>query len=352
MTSQLCNQCSTNPSHLEVRKRHLCKPCFIAYVNSKVRKRMESYRFKNIGDQKKRLLLPLSGGVSSLCLLQILDAQLNEQMSKQNRTAYELLVVRVDDGEEDGQSEGECEGDEWWRGVEERFGLHTYLRTRRMFEVFEVDLGLEGDLGHLGLVRRGRDDGEFYEYIMASTKSVTTRSDLKDLMLKRMLLVIAKEQGCDSIIWGHSDSRLAAQALSDVAKGRGGAVPRDLADGMSSDGVVSNYVMRDLFKSELEAYAAILDPPLEFLKESAAEPVSIRSTSIDQLLNSYITSQGEKYPSIMANVVRTASKLQVPRREGDTPLCPVCQNELEIENKETICYGCERMRQDIKCQDG
>jgi cytoplasmic tRNA 2-thiolation protein 2 len=313
---------------------------------------MESYRFKNIGDQKKRLLLPLSGGVSSLCLFQILDAQLNEQMSKQNRTAYELVIVRVDDVKEDGEGGREGESDEWWRGVEERFGLHTYLRTRRMFEVFEVDQGLGGDLEHLGLMRGERDDGEFYEYIMASTKSVTTMFDLKELMLKRMLLAMAKEQGCDSIIWGHSDSRLAAQALSDVAKGRGGAVPRDLADGMSSDGVVSNYVMRDLFKSELEAYAAILDPPLEFLKESAAEPVSIRSTSIDQLLNSYIASQGEKYPSIMANVVRTASKLQVPQHSADSSLCPICRNELEPESKETICYGCIRMRQDIKGQDG
>jgi cytoplasmic tRNA 2-thiolation protein 2 len=313
---------------------------------------MESYRFKNIGDQKKRLLLPLSGGVSSLCLLQILDAQLREQMSKQGRTAYELVVVRVGHEEEDGEGEVEGERCEWCMGVEERFGLHTYLPVRKVWEVFEIDKVLEGDLEHLQVVRGERDDVEFYEYLMASMNSVTTRSDLRDLMMKRMLLAIAKEQGCHSILWGHSDSRLAAQALSDVAKGRGGAVPRDLADGIASDGVVSNYVMRDLFKSELEAYAAILEPPLEVLKESEPEPVSIRSTSIDQLLNSYITSQGEKYPSIIANVVRTASKLQVRQHGDNNALCPVCRNELEEQSSESICYGCIKMRRDIKSPHG
>lgn len=351
MTNKLCEQCHTNEVSQEIRKRHICKDCFTQYVNSKVRKRMESYRFKNLsGDQKKRLLLPLSGGVSSLCLLQILDAQLEEQIAKQNRTAYELLLVHVDllDVQEEVSAE-------WYSVLSERFPLHRYLPMMRIYEAFQIDESLAADLSHLDLRRdEEHNDREFYEDIMTSTKSVTTRSDLTTLMMKRLLVATAKQHRCDSILWGHSDSRLAAQALSEVAKGRGGTVPGALADGTSSDGVNSNCVMRDLFKSELELYASILNPPLEVFKgEMEGEPVtSIRNTSIDQLLNSYITSQGEKYPSIMANVVRTASKLQVPQSASDASICPVCRAELEIQSNEIICYGCIRMKQDIRIQHG
>lgn len=310
---------------------------------------MESYRVKNQSQEshkRKRFFLPLSGGVSSLSLLHVLDVQLNEQIAKQNWRVYDLLVVHIDllKVEEDVSKE-------WYEGVARRFSLHEYLDVLKIHEAFRVDETLEGDLLHLGLKRpSGADDEEFYHSILSSTTSVTTRSDLTELLLKRILVSIAKQQNCDRILWGHSDSRLAAHALSEVAKGRGAAVPDVLTDGGSSDGLASHHPIRDLFLSELELYASILSPPLETLPSSTVdEPViSIRNTSIDSLLNKYITSQGEKYPSIMANVVRTASKLQVPAKNDHTAICPVCQCVLEEQNEDEICYGCRRMKQDIK----
>ena len=309
---------------------------------------MESYRFKNLSvDQKKRLLLPLSGGVSSLSLLQILDAQLREQIAKQNRTAYEIVVIHLDllEGDEQG-----CE--QWYAETKRNFNMHEFLPVRRVYEAFTLDQALDSAMQVLNLNRQpGSGDEEFYRTIMASTTSVTTRADIREILTKRLLVALAKQHSCESILWGHSDSRLAAQALADVAKGRGGSVPGALADGPSSDGLNFNYPMRDLFKSELELYAAVLVPNLEPLSgEIEKEPVvSIRNTSIDTLLSNYIDSQGEKYPSIMANVVRTASKLQVPEHGVDSRYCVVCRSSLQNERKEEkICYGCNRMKEDIK----
>jgi cytoplasmic tRNA 2-thiolation protein 2 len=352
MTTTLCAHCLTADSSFEIRKRRLCTDCFVRYVNSKVRKRMESYRFKNwSADQKKRLMLPLSGGVSSLCLLQVLDAQLREQIGRQNRTAYELVVVHVDaDGLE---NEGGDRDGEWYEGVAERFELHRFLSVVKIYEAFEIDESLESDLSHLGLTRRsGHDDKAFYRGMWTSTKSVTTRSDLRELLMRRVLVALAKKHDCEGILWGHSDSKLAAQVLADVAKGRGSSVPGAMADGPSSEGLNFNYPTRDLFKAELDLYASVLSPPLTSLDSLAAPQLiaSIRNTSIDALLGNYITSQGEKYPSIMANVVRTASKLQVPASTDSAARCPVCQSAPGMEGQ-SICYGCVRMKQDIKTQE-
>ena len=314
---------------------------------------MESYRFKNLSpslEKRKRLLLPLSGGVSSLCLLQVLDEQVREQKAKQGRVAYELVVVSVDPEVEWDSVEGE-ERVKWLECVKERFEIHKFLDVKKACEVLCLDDDLEDDLETLGFERTDEEsDRDFYETILSSTKSVTTRTDLREILIKRLLVGLAKNHQCDSLLWGHSDTTLAAQTLADVAKGRGGSVPGSMSDGPSAEGINFNYPMRDLFKAELDLYASCLSPTLVPLKrvEEAEKITSIRNTSIDNLLNNYITSQGQKYPSIMANVVRTASKLQAPAVTESTILCAICHCTMAQETDERLCYGCIRMQQDIK----
>ena len=76
--------------------------------------------------------------------------------------------------------------------------------------------------------------------------------------------------------------------------------------------------------------------------------VSVRQMSIDVLLKRYIEEQGVKYPSVMANVVRTVGKLGGSEEmgEGKVARCVVCLGR--VEGEERLCYGCERMKQDVK----
>lgn len=310
---------------------------------------METYRFKNqVGNARKRLLLPLSGGVSSLVLLQVLDAQIRKQLDQQNRTAYDLVVFHV------GSPETVETEQKWWRNLQARFDLHTYIPFMTLSEVFQNDEQMEADFGILELWRQGNEtDEQFLGRIFTSTRTSTARSDLQAVLLKRLIVATAKAQKCDSIIWGHSDSKLAAKALSEVAKGRGGSVPNELADGPTAWGLNFNYPLRDLFKTELQVYLStfpeqVRSCQVEREQEEEDAPVSLRATSIDTLLSNYINSQGEKYPSIMANVVRTASKLQVPDA-AQTRACRLCAMAVLTEGeRKPLCYGCERMKQDIK----
>jgi len=348
----VCVECRDHDGDFNIRNRRLCSECFSRYLNSKVLKRMESYRFRTLGgDQKCRLLLPLSGGISSLVLLQVLDAQLQRQIAKRNMTAYDLVIAHVMLPDESASAFI----DEQLNQLAFKFSSHKFLPKFELSASLSLDRALEQDLKNLGLERQDQEpEVEFFNRIMANAASVTTRADLQSILLRRLIVAIAMTHGCESIVWGHSDSRLAALALADVAKGRGGSVPSTIADGLSPFGINFNYPLRDLFKSELEIYASNLPEPLmeigTITELNNQPPSNLRSTAIDTLLTDYINTQGLKYPSIMANVVRTAGKLEV--RHG-LDLCQVCVQPVGSGNRKSqhitrLCGGCERMKQDIK----
>jgi cytoplasmic tRNA 2-thiolation protein 2 len=351
--SSLCADCQSAEASLDVRKRRLCGDCFVRYVQSKVLKRMESYRFKNLkNDQKRRLLLPVSGGVSSVTLLQILDAQLRQQLASRNRTAYDLVVVHLA-----GPGESIKTIRSWLEVLTKRFLIQMPQPVLYLSDVFKLDPTIGDDLRHLGmqLVDEMSPD-EQAQHVLNAAKSVTAGTDLQDLLLNRLMVSFAKQQGCEAILWGHSDSRLAAKALAGVAKGRGGALPFDICDGLTPWKLYFNYPLRDLFLAELCTYARVLqDTFTDLTMENPAShtPTSIRQTSIDDLLARYITTQGEKYPSIMANVVRTVSKLQFPQTGGRYSHCAICATPIAYDANDglpetQLCYPCTRTKQDIK----
>lgn len=353
--TDLCVDCRERDATLDVRNRRLCAACFSRYVTSKVLKRMESYRFKTLtGDDRRRLLLPVSGGLSSLVLLQILDGQLRRQIASRNRTAYDLVLVRIVLPEHEGSTA--IDGD--YARLAEAFPMHTFFPVLKLHDVFQLDTQIECDFKHIDIRRVGDESDEtFLNRILSCVMSVTARADMQTILLQRLIVAAARQQGCESVVWGHSDSRLAALALADVAKGRGGSVSATIADGPSTHGINFIYPMRDLFKPELQSYARTVSEPLLQQAADAEEAIppyaAVRHTSIDSLLKTYIDSQGAKYPGIMANVVRTASKLQGREASAIAATCPVCVRPIVrsegLQNPDSsLCYGCNRMKQDIK----
>jgi cytoplasmic tRNA 2-thiolation protein 2 len=313
---------------------------------------MESYRLKNDTSRPKRkLLLPVSGGVSSLVLLQVLDFHIQRQFVSRGRAAYELEVLVVDTSciDQTSSAVGLVES------LEEIFPSRHFTLLS-LDAVFKMDHDLHSALSDLGFHENmGEEPQAGLERLMRSATTPTTRSDLFEVLLLRLIVCFAKSQGCEAILWGHSDSRLAAIALSNVAKGRGGALPNQIGDGPSPWGLHFNYPLRDLFKSELEIYAGLLSAQLvKVVVPDLPAPTtsSIRETSIDDLLTNYITSQGEKYPSIMANVVRTASKLRMPSATEIEVVCRLCAmpitSVISEHSQRGLCYGCMKIKADIK----
>lgn len=348
-----CADCSDAEASVEVRRRWLCTDCFLSYTYSKILKRLESYKLKRPNESSVReILLPLSGGISSLVLLHVLDQQLQRQSTRtKGRAAYKIHVLTVESPYLEPSPTLE-----FLNAVRDHYPSHTFSSIS-LSDISTFDpAALDSIVGASPL-----DDSDTstqrsvtLDTVFESISTPTARGDILEILVTRLVIAFAKEKQMDSIFWGHSDSRLAAKALSSVAKGRGAVLPFQLRDGPTPWGISFNFPVRELFKNELEQYSVLNSTfPTELAIENTTNnrPISVRDLSIDQLITNYIVSQGAKYPSIMANVVRTAGKLRSPD-PSESRLCGLCGLPVESDMGESLtrelCYGCARSKESVR----
>lgn len=330
---------------------------------------MERYRLRKNApkERRRKLLLPLSYGVSSTVLLHMLNGQLERQAAggPYARVAYDLRVLVVDPSTIS-PSNSSCE--ERFAAVQQRYPMHTYTQIP-FHSILQRDPEIKDTMARFagpGFVDDvSKSDQERLDAFRASIQSATSRADIDNILLNRLIVVCAKEYGCEGILWGDSDSRLAAKSLASVAKGRGSSLTWQVCDGPSPWDVQFTFPLRDLFKSELELYANQI-PGLEDIiipDQPVSENMSNRTLSIDELMMQYVQTQGAKYPGVMANVVRTVTKLQpAPVSEGRVrcALCGASAGSVEDltgtvpgagtqtdDHESRFCYGCARSRPDL-----
>lgn len=290
---------------------------------------METFRVRHASpDQQRKILLPISLGVSSVCLLHILNHHLNTQKTKTGRTGFTLHVLYVDKS----NLENTAAHPESLNKVRERYPDHEYSAVP-LEDVFRSDLedSFLSDILHQDTSNQDVSPSERLATLMNSLTSATARADVISTLTIRLIVAHAKSIGCEGVLWGDSTTRLGERTLSETAKGRGFSLPWQIADGESPFGITFNYPLRDVLKKELVAYSKIIEPPLEDLilnpSASASQaPVSSKNTTIDDLMKQYFESVEENFPSIVSNVVRTSGKLEIPAGAVSEPRCGLCNN--------------------------
>lgn len=125
--------------------------------------------------------------------------------------------------------------------------------------------------------------------------------------------------------------------------------------------------MRDLLRKEITAYTTVTDPPLIPLILEGNSPVvvpSSKNATIEDLMSQYFESVEQDYPSIVANVVRTSSRLVAPLTDAEAGhVCRICrlpvakgheglrwggeqehpdEPEIVASPPSSLCYGCAR----------
>ncbi|RKF57848.1 Cytoplasmic tRNA 2-thiolation protein 2 [Erysiphe neolycopersici] len=322
---------------------------------------MEGYRVRGSKLQApKKLLLPLSYGPCSSSLLQILDNHLQGQYDRMKRVAYELVVVHIDLYVTASDREFSARKLEQFKS---RFPRHQFISFG-----LEESLRLE-EIGwaSLGIARLSESESptEKLRQYLTSVKSPTDRADIISILLTRLLVHIGKKNNCSSILFGDSTTKLAEKTLTETAKGRGISLPWQICDGTSAHGIGFNYPMRDLLKKEIVTFC-LLTSSLESLiifDQIASVSANPKSITINDLMLQYFQSTEENYPSIVANVVRTVSKLSVAADKTKIS-CGVCgfpsiSNEIfskqshqasdiilstdKSDLEKTICHGCLKL---------
>jgi cytoplasmic tRNA 2-thiolation protein 2 len=207
--------------------------------------------------------------------------------------------------------------------------------------------------------------------LLASLPSAASRADIVRLLTRHALVSQAHQHGCQALLLGHSTTALAELTLAEAAKGRGFSLPWLVRDGPSptdddeddddfsssipddhtataSVNHTSNHAgggkdrgrrrrlliyhpLRELQRRELATYASLTEPALTPLLGLASPSldnsnssnnriVSHKDLSIEEVMARYFGEVEAEYPSVIANVVRTAGKLvprEVTEHEGD-----------------------------------
>ncbi|POS85998.1 hypothetical protein EPUL_000804 [Erysiphe pulchra] len=304
-----CKRCNKSTANQKIRSEDVCGTCFAFYVTTKTIKRMEGYRVRGSKLQApKKLLLPLSYGPCSSSLLQILDNHLQGQYDRMKRVAYELVVVHIDLFVTVEDREFSTRKLEQFKS---RFPRHQFISFG-----LEESLHLEEiDWAALGIVQLSLNENpteKLWQYL-TSVRSPTDRADIISILLTRLLVHIGKKNSCSSILFGDSTTKLAEKTLTEIAKGRGITLPWQIYDGTSAYGIGFNYPMRDLLKKEILAFCSLTSSleSLIIFDQVASISAHPKSVTINDLMLQYFQSTEEDYPSIVANVVRTVSKLSV-----------------------------------------
>lgn len=350
-----CVDCGDAEFVVDVRSRRLCKPCYERYVSLKVLRRIENYRRpKSVPKgQPYKLLLPLSFGLSSSVMLHAMNAQLERQLSKPYpMVGFELHVLVI---EPSSVSPSSASAERRFDLLQKSFPRHSY-KMLPFHNIYEYEPTIqdvmtqfagEGFVDDTSLSHKERLDA-----FRASIATATAKADVDQILLNRLVVAYAKELNCDAILWGDSDSRLAAKTLANVAKGRGSALTWQVSDGKSPSGLEFNFPLRDLFQTELHSYANLIPELMAIIipDEPPSENTLTKNLSIDELMMRYVQTHGEKYPGVMANVTRTANKLQPATVIAGARRCAFCDAFMRDTGEQgEFCYACARSRPGLAC---
>lgn len=326
---------------------------------------MSVYRAFGLDGPRNQLLLPVSLGVSSSVLLHILYADRQYRLNNGRPLGYDFHILVIE------PSTVAAAGDPFdqnYEALQNNFSMPTTTRIP-FHSIFDYVPDMENIMreyaGSQFADDSSRSNEERLAAFRASVSTATSKADVDAILMTRLVVEFAKKAGCESVIWGDSDSRLAAKALAGVAKGRGASLTWQVSDGMTPWGVRFEYPLRDLYKTELFLYESVCPELSEIVIPDAppSENVLTKNLSIDELMLRYVQNQGAKYPGVMANVARTANKLN-PSISDSATTCALCSglvgnvegnsgvtvaNQAEDNHSSQFCYGCMRSRPGELC---
>lgn len=333
----LCSRCQEHEVATSIRTEPVCKICFSKYVQTKIVKRMETFRVKNSEPGKERtLLLPLSFGPSSTALLYVVSRHLKGQIEKTGRTGFKLHVLHV-------QSPDDTSSNDILEQVKQLYPEHSYS-TIPLSSITEHESLIPSDLQQRTDASQSPDAK--LSDILSALPTATSRGDATALFLRKLIVHHARNLDCGAILFADSTTRLSERVLAETAKGRGFSLPWVVSDGESPFGVPIYYPMRELLSKEVSAYVDFIEPSMAsmVIRSDTKPAASMKNTTIDDLTRQYFAGVEVDYPSIVANVVRTTSKLQARTLSEVEQHCELCDMPLEGQAPERsrVCYGCIR----------
>ncbi|EPY52191.1 cytosolic thiouridylase subunit Ctu2 [Schizosaccharomyces cryophilus OY26] len=312
----LCRKCKKQATVMS-RSEYSCDGCFVRSTENKIRRQFELLRPNLEHRRSRKALLAVSGGISSMAMLE--TAYYLSRYRKDNyRPMFdELLVVHLQSGslqDEEGRAKTK---------VIIQKAIESYY-TQCEFQVIQEDdllknaycIDANGKLSH-------DDSSNCNSFNLEAIPSLASRQDLLYRVREQVLISIAEKEGCDTIVFGDCGTTIAARVLELVAEGRGFAIPwcTSVYSKLPDFPVSLLRPLREVLSSELKSYMKIKE--LDYIPTVVEE----RPATISGVAENYFKNLNDPFPSLVNTVVRMSSKLNVPEANKTCSLCKLPMQE-------------------------
>lgn len=335
-----CRRCD-GPTAIKTRQANFCQPCFITFIQQKQRKAMEGCKvlFARPGcvlPPAINIMIPISFGQSSLALLDMANAQLEEQAKTyENAAGFTLNAVFIDCSEADPL---EKEPKEIISELEKRF-RHARFTTIPLSRAFEgaSAVTLKHNRDYSSFVSNISEEPTSLQQLLSCVGTKSAREDVISVLQRHLIVEEAHRQNetlPTTVAWGHNATRLAELTLSLTIKGRGNRIHAQVLEHKDSKGSISGlpeiHPLNDVLSYEIPFYNSFVNVS-DLVTNTVSKPSQVtKNLSIDQLMHQYFENIQTNFPSIASTVVRTAAKLDDPNagKQGLTP-CLICTSPVD-----------------------
>ncbi|TSK20075.1 Cytoplasmic tRNA 2-thiolation protein 2 [Bagarius yarrelli] len=146
------------------------------------------------------------------------------------------------------------------------------------------------------------------EGLFSSLKTLTAKQDMLHTLRQHLILHTARINSYSKVMMGDSCTRLAIKLLSNIALGRGAALAADTAFSDSRYGdVLMLRPMREYSSKEICFYNRLFKVPSVFIP--GLDTKSSDTASIQRLTESFLVKLQADFPSTISTVYRTSEKL-------------------------------------------
>ncbi|ODV79901.1 cytoplasmic tRNA 2-thiolation protein 2 [Suhomyces tanzawaensis NRRL Y-17324] len=335
----LCQRCKNEKALLVSRKEPFCKNCFIRFIRGKQRKQMQDDKYKvkygalieKLGVQK--ILLTLSGGPSSLVLLDVMASLLKEQFEGHNgKQGFELVVLNIEEFEIQALNK---RLDQLLPQILSLYApikitykvlsLSSYILDQEMLEKILINKEFTGFSSPAPKAEHRLED------LLALCPNKSSAEDLLTIVYDELILRTAYIESCQTILYGHSMTRIANEIIALTCKGRGSTIYKAVADhsiNFRDNEYKILFPLRDVLYSEVLAYSKLSGLDAYRVESTIKKSKITKNLTIRDLTTNYFaTLDATGYASTASTVVKTGEKLGAPK-DSVIAHCQICGVEI------------------------
>ncbi|KAJ1554451.1 Cytoplasmic tRNA 2-thiolation protein 2, partial [Nowakowskiella sp. JEL0078] len=324
-SKRICGKCRIANPVVYVRRAYYCKPCFRDSVVHRFRTVLQK---KVLLPDDQKVLLAFSGGPSSCTMLNLIHDYHSQNGRKRQKFAG-VIVCHIDESVLGFQDDVMIRSVQHIQTLVEQAGL-PFIRIplERVFESKNIFSSISTSAIQMTFNVHEGTPAERLKYCLEGITKASYREDLINHFRFNLLLAATKEQNCKGLLLGCNATRLAIRIISQTSKGRGFALPVDIATETDFyKEIVILRPLKDVLAKEIGIFnhyekirPAII--PNELTK-------SVPKSSIDKLTEDFITSLQQDFPSTVSTIYRTMHKITTEYNQPSSTHCSICSGPVQ-----------------------